>query len=87
LRGTFQLTATARDERDAVVAQARAIRTFADGESRRETLRVHFEDECLMLTKLCGQGKTCHAGACVSAAGDGEARAPLSAKRRALVAV
>jgi hypothetical protein len=77
--GTYQLTATARDEREAVIAQARAIRTFTKSSSSG-TLRVHFEDECLMRTKLCGQGETCHAGSCVSATtADSEATAETTA--------
>lgn len=61
----YGVTVTARDGSDAVVAQARAIRTLA--QARRAGLRVHFETACFRATELCGEGLTCAAGQCVDA--------------------
>src|SRR5262245_611694 len=61
---TCQLAAIARDSRMAVVAQARAVRTF-DGESRSE-LDVLFERSCLRLPP-CPSGETCTMAKCVDA--------------------
>jgi hypothetical protein len=63
--GSYQLIATARDSRGAVVAQARVIMRYAD--ARADGLRVHFETTCLGRTELCSAGLTCSAGDCVSA--------------------
>jgi hypothetical protein len=72
---TYQVTATARDGRMAVVAQARAIRSFANG--RRWTLEVLFEKECLRRA-VCASGETCTLGQCVDARmQDGGVRAPV----------
>jgi hypothetical protein len=61
----YQLTATARDGRMAVVGQARAVRTFDSGQ--RRTLSVLFEASCLHRSQLCGSGQTCTMNTCVDA--------------------
>lgn len=69
LSGRYQLTATARDQRDAVIAQARLIKDLSSAQAR--TLRVRFDDDCFRRTELCRPSETCIGGACVSAtAGD-----------------
>jgi hypothetical protein len=66
LYGRYQLTATARDARDAVVAQARTIREFRGGDVLELNLRL--EAACMFREMLCGAGTTCHEGSCVDAA-------------------
>lgn len=61
----YQLLATARDERFAVIAQARTILT--QDRARRSGLRAVFETACLDLPKLCESGTTCSAGECIDA--------------------
>lgn len=67
VRGRYQLTVTARDTRDAVIAQARAIRDIKNDAGG--TIRAHFETACLRPADLCGPNLTCRRGACVSALG------------------
>ncbi|HET6333536.1 MAG TPA: cadherin-like beta sandwich domain-containing protein [Polyangiales bacterium] len=72
---TYQVTATALDGRMAVVAQARAIRSFDSG--RRWTLEVLFEKQCLRRA-VCLSGETCTMGQCVDArTQDGSVREPI----------
>lgn len=70
----FQLTATARDKRQAVVAQARAVRAFGDEDTL--TLRVLFEVSCVRLNEQCASSETCHHGACVDSKYDGRKLVP-----------
>ena len=65
---TFQVSAMARDQREAVLGQVRSVRPFGDG--LRLTMRVMFEASCLRRTQLCMSGETCHAGECVDARKD-----------------
>lgn len=64
--GYYQLTATARDDRNAMLGLVRVIRDFRD-RSQSGTLRAFFEVECLRLSGSCERAQTCHAGSCVSA--------------------
>ena len=61
----YLVTATARDERGAVVAEARALRDWKDLDKPNIFLR--FEEACIRRMELCPKGETCHAGDCVSA--------------------
>lgn len=67
----YQLEATARDERGAVVAQVRALTDYES--ARRRGIRVRFDAACLDLSVLCAAGLTCRAGECVSAQFDPDA--------------
>jgi hypothetical protein len=60
----YLVTATARDDRGAVVAEVRALRDSGDLDRRGIFLR--FEAACVRI-ELCPQGQTCHAGSCVDA--------------------
>lgn len=64
-RRNYLITATARDERDSIVAEVRALRESQDVEGRGIFLR--FEASCLRRPELCPKGDTCHAGNCVDA--------------------
>ena len=61
----YQLTATARDDRNAVVGQARVVRERAGAEELE--LRVLFDASCLRRSELCPNGETCRNGDCVDA--------------------
>ena len=76
--GRYQLTATARDARASVVAQARGIAELQSSESALPMLRVYLEAACLRLT-LCAPTLTCHEGACVAATSP-EANRPTGAR-------
>jgi hypothetical protein len=64
-RVNYQVTATARDERGAVVVQARALRDW-DAKDRN-SIFLRFEASCIRREVLCPKGETCHAGECVDA--------------------
>jgi hypothetical protein len=64
-RINYQVTATARDDRDAVVVQARALRDWDAPD--RDSIFLLFEASCVRREKLCPKGETCHAGACIGA--------------------
>ena len=67
---TYQVTATARDEAEAVMIQAR---TISEPEPNRSPeLRLRFDRECLRPSMLCGRTRTCSFGKCV------DAREPLA---------
>ena len=63
------MTATARDDRESVVAEVRALREWQDVEGRNIYLR--FEASCLHRMVLCPKGTTCHAGECVDPSYEG----------------
>lgn len=65
--GRYQLTATARDAREAVVVQGRVIAELHAEAADVPTLRVYLEQACMRRSELCGPSMTCHAGECVSA--------------------
>lgn len=64
-RMSYQVTATARDDHKAIVAQVRAIRDAESAEDR--TILLVFEAACVRRAELCANGFTCHAGECVDA--------------------
>jgi len=64
-RLSYQVTATARDDRGAIVAQARAVREW-DALNKRTILLV-FEASCVRRAAVCVNGQTCHGGECVDA--------------------
>src|SRR5262249_6956194 len=56
-RLNFLVTATARDDRGAVVAEARALR---DAEHlTQSSIFLHFEAACVRRMELCPKGRTC----------------------------
>ncbi|HKU38910.1 MAG TPA: cadherin-like beta sandwich domain-containing protein [Polyangiales bacterium] len=61
----YLVTATARDEREAVVAEVRALRNWQDLDGHSIFLR--FEAACVRRMELCPKGETCHDGKCVDA--------------------
>ncbi|HKU39972.1 MAG TPA: cadherin-like beta sandwich domain-containing protein [Polyangiales bacterium] len=75
----YQLVATAKDVRGAVIAQARVRMT---AEQARQGLRVLFERMCLRRDTLCGAGQTCSGGNCVDATYDPKAPRSTSAQRQ-----
>ena len=62
----YELTATARDARDAVVGRVQAVRELA--QIRKSGLRVRFEDDCFRPPELCQDGSSCSAGKCIDSA-------------------
>jgi hypothetical protein len=66
LQAYYQMTSTARDNRGAVVAEARMIRDLGKP-GATPLLRTRLEADCLRRTVLCVEQTTCHAGQCVDA--------------------
>ncbi|HKP59199.1 MAG TPA: hypothetical protein VJV78_20895 [Polyangiales bacterium] len=65
LKLNYLVTATARDERESVVGEVRALRKWQDLDGHGIFLR--FEAACLRRMELCPKGETCHDGQCVDA--------------------
>lgn len=69
---TYQLVATARDSRSAVLAQARVRASF--DQAQHEALTVLFDDRCVGRDPLCGPTLTCREGECLDPTYDPAAR-------------
>jgi hypothetical protein len=71
---SYLLTATARDDRGAVVGEVRVLRKLAADQELE--LRVVFDESCQRLEQLCERSQTCRDGACVDAREQSDDRDP-----------